>query len=86
MAGRPAGWRALKAALPALLSDSRAARPFCGKPAPPDRKSISAATALARVLVTPGTSPSAISATLEPLFTPATELTEATRSGRTEAT
>ncbi|MNT47594.1 hypothetical protein D3C72_1843240 [compost metagenome] len=76
----------MKASEPAVDSDASEAPAFCGKPLLPDKMPISEASALPSALLVLGMAPLRISATLEPLFTPATLVTDATRSGRTEAT
>jgi hypothetical protein len=90
--GTPPGWAWLNFKEPAVLKDLAAAKAFWVIPEPPDRKLITEA----RPLVTDtmmvleidpgGATPNSTSATDEPLCTPPTEVAEATKSGRTEAT
>src|SRR5215510_279023 len=87
-AGRPAGKRRLKVALPAVVREFSAGTMFWRKP-PPEAKSINCAnpvvTCAAKLNSGPG-SPAATSATGEPVCGAPTVVTDAIRSGRTPST
>ena len=75
-----------------MLSDISAAAASCGSVEPPDKMLINCENPLTIEVSTVcdsdpgGATPTSTSATAEPLLTPPTLVTEAIRSGRTDAT